>query len=164
MKDLDFSFFVTDGYKEIDINIILISVFIGIIAASIAIVYRRYVLGGIVRVIVDKKAFSEESAITLEDMGYKNNIFVKFALRKSSTFRKTVHGVGEENKDSGIVPRFYIPENIYMREEIKYCKKGTNVFGVFFAAVLFLVIIYLLVNYIPWIIDSLTGLFSSGDI
>ena len=95
MNNLDFSFFVTEGYKKTDLNIILISIFVGIIVASIAIVYRRYVLGNIVRKIVDKKAFSEDTAITLEEMGFKN-VFVKFALRDSSTFKKTVHRVAEE--------------------------------------------------------------------
>jgi hypothetical protein len=62
MKDLDFSFFVKQGYTKMDLNVILISIFIGIIIASIAIVYRRYVLGNIVKKIVEKKAFSQDNA------------------------------------------------------------------------------------------------------
>lgn len=158
MKDLDFSFFVTEGYKKADLNIILISIFIGIIAASIAIVYRRYVLGNIVKRIVEKKAFSEESAITLDEMGYKN-IFMKFALRDGSTFKKTVHRV----KTEGQAARYFIPEEIYMREEIKYVKKNTNVVGIIIGAILFFIAFYLLVNYVPWIIDGIKEAFSSKN-
>lgn len=158
MKDLDFSFFVTEGYKKADLNIILISIFIGIVIASIAIVYRRYVLGNIVKRIVEKKAFSEESAITLGEMGYKN-IFMKLALRDGSTFKKTVHRV----KGEGQATRYYIPEEIYMREEIKYVKKNTNIAGVIIGAILFFAVFYLLVNYIPWIIDGIKEAFSSKN-
>ena len=158
MKDLDFSFFVTEGYKKADLNIILISIFIGIIAASIAIVYRRYVLGNIVKRIVEKKAFSEESAILLDEMGYKN-IFMKFALRDGSTFKKTVHRV----KAEGQATRYFIPEEIYMREEIKYVKKNTNIVGVIIGAILFFIAFYLLVNYVPWIIDGIKEAFSSKN-
>ena len=158
MNNLDFSFVVREGYKKIDLNIVLISIFVGIVIASIAIVYRRYVLGNIVKSIVEKKAFSEENAITLEEMGYKN-IFVKFALREGSTFKKTVHRVAAE----GSATRYFIPEEIYMREEIKYCKKNTNVFGVVIAILLFFVVFYLLVNYVPWVVDGIKDIFSSKE-
>ncbi len=158
MNNLDFSFFVTEGYKKVDLNIILISIFIGIIIASVAIVYRRYVLGNIVKRIVEKKAFSEDSAITLEEMGY-NNVFMKFALREGSTFKKTVHRVADEQKNV----RYFIPEEIYMREEIKYCKKNTNIIGIIVAAVLFFLVFYLLLNYVPWVVDGIKDIFSSKN-
>ncbi len=158
MNNLDFSFFVTEGYKKADLNIILISIFVGIIVASIAIVYRRYVLGNIVRKIVDKKAFSEDTAITLEEMGFKN-VFVKFALRDSSTFKKTVHRVAEEGK----AIRYFIPEEIYMHEEIKYCKKNTNVIVIIIGAILFFAAFYLLLNYVPWVLDGIKDIFSSKN-
>ena len=158
MKDLDFSFFVKQGYTKMDLNVILISIFIGIIIASIAIVYRRYVLGNIVKTLIENKAFSQDSAITLEKMGYKN-VFMKYALRDKSTFKKTVHRTVDEKGTK----RYFIPEEIYMREEIKYCKKNTNVFGVIIAAVLFLVVFYLLVNVVPWVIDGVKDVFSSTN-
>ena len=84
---------------------------------------------------------------------------MKFALREGSTFKKTVHRITEEGK----VTRYYIPEEIYMREEIKYVKKNTNVVGIIIAAVVFLVVFYLLVNYVPWIIDGIKDAFSTKN-
>ena len=43
------------------------------------------------------------------------------------------------------------------------CKKNTNVFGVIIAAVLFLVVFYLLVNVVPWVIDGVKDVFSSTN-
>ncbi len=152
MKPFDFSFLYE--YKGLDLNMILLSFVVGIVIASAAMIYHQIFLGGIVRKILDKKAFSEKDALTLEELGINpKNIFVKFALRDNSTFRKIVLKTEEEK-------RYYIPEERRIREEIRFRKKGNGIFGLILAIIVFLLIAFVLLTLIPWLLDEYKNIFS----
>lgn len=152
MKPFDFSFLTQ--YKMNDLTMILLSFVIGIVIASIAILYRQTFLGNIVRKIIDKKALSESEALTLEQLGINpNNILVKFALRDNSTFRKIVIKT-EQN-------RYYIPEERRIREEIRFRKKGNDVVAVIIGAILFVLAAFILLTVIPWLTDHAKDIFNT---
>ena len=152
MNNFDFSFLTE--YKGLNLDMILISFVIGIIIASGAIVYHQMFLGSIVRTIISKKALSPEGALTIEELGFNpKNIFVKFALRNNSTFRKTVLATGDS------VKRFYIPEERRIREEIKFRKKGNSAAGIIFATILFVAVAFVLLTVIPWFVDEIKSIF-----
>lgn len=137
------------------LKMIITSLSLGIIVASIAMLYRQLFLGGIVRKIIEKKADSKENAVTVEQMGYNpNNIFIKFALRKKSTFRKTVYST------ETFPERYYIPEKIMMREEIKFRKNGNNAMGIVIAVLVFAAVTLIAINAVPWFIDALKDIIS----
>lgn len=153
MNNPDFSFLFER--QENSLTMIVSSLFIGVIIACVAMLYHQLFLGGIVRRIIEKKAYSPEDALTVEQLGYSNkNIFIKFALRQNSTFRKTVHSP-EDQPD-----RYYIPESIRMREEIRFRSKGNSVFGILLAVLVFLVVAYVSLTVVPWFIDSLNDIIS----
>ena len=137
-----------------DLTMILLSFVIGIVIASIAMIYRQTFLGNIVRKIIDKKALSESEALTLEQLGINpNNILVKFALRDNSTFRKIVIKT-EQN-------RYYIPEERRIREEIRFRKKGNDVVAVIIGAILFVLAAFILLTVIPWLTDHAKDIFNT---
>ena len=137
-----------------DLTMILLSFVIGIVIASIAMIYRQTFLGNIVRKIIDKKALSESEALTLEQLGINpNNILVKFALRDNSTFRKIVIKT-EQN-------RYYIPEERRIREEIRFRKKGNDVVAVIVGAILFVLAAFILLTVIPWLTDHAKDIFNT---
>jgi hypothetical protein len=106
-------------------------------------------LGGIVRRILEKKALSPDTALTLNELGINpKNIFVKFALRKNSTFRKIV--LAPEDDET----RFYIPEARRIREEIRFRKKGNGVIGVLIAIIVFSLMAFVLLTVIPWLLNN----------
>ncbi len=149
----DFSF-LTD-YQKSSLTMIVTSLLIGILAASVAMLYRQLFLGGIVRNIIQKKAFSEDTALALEELGYNpKNILLRFALRNNSTFTKTVHRTTEQPT------RYFIPEEIKDREEIRFRKKGNNFFGIVLALIVFLLIAFISLTLIPWFKDAISNIFS----
>ena len=149
----DFSYL--KEYKGNSLTMIVTSFFIGIVLASVAMLYHQLFLGGIVRRILKKKALSEESALTAEELGYSgHNFLVKFALRDNSTFAKTVHRTGGE------VKRYFIPEDMRIRAEIRFREKGNSIFGVLLTILLFLVVGYVSLTIIPWFIDALKNTIS----
>lgn len=149
----DFSYFI--DYQRSSLTMIVSSFFIGIIIASIAMLYKQHFLGGIVRNIIKKNALSEDSALTMEELGYNpKNIFYKFALRNNSTFEKTVHRTKEQPT------RYYIPEEIKDREEIRYRKKGNDIFAIILAIILFAAVAFISLTIIPWFKDALSNIFS----
>lgn len=150
MNSFDFSFLYE--YKGLDLNMILLSFVVGIVIASIAMIYHQMFLGGIVRKILENGAHSPENALTLEQLNINSkNIFVKFALRDNSTFRKIVIKT-EENK-------YYIPEERRIREEIRFRKKGNGFSGVILALIVFILAAFVLLTVIPWLIDEATNIF-----
>lgn len=143
------------GYQGPKLVTVVLSLCIGVFFASIAVLYHQLFLGGIVRRIIEKKAYSPEEAMTVEELGYNpKNILIRFALRKKSTFSKTVLRV------DGPLPRFYIPEKRVMREEIKYRKQGNGVVGVFLAVAVFLLAAYVSLSVVPWFADAIKTMFS----
>lgn len=153
MNTPDFSYLTE--YQGNSLTMIVTSFFIGIVLASVAMLYHQLFLGGIVRRILEKKALSEDSALTADELGYsKNNFLVRFALRDGSTFAKTVHRTGDE------VKRYYIPEELRIRSEIRFREKGNGVFGILLTILLFLVVGYVSLTVIPWFIDAINNIFS----
>ena len=153
MNQPDFSFLVE--YQGMSLTMIVSSLFIGVVIASIAMLYHQLFLGGIVRRIIKKEAFSEEKALTIEEMGYNpKNPLVRFALRKDSTFTKTVKRIDTP------IPKFYIPEEIRMRAEIRFRKEGNTVFGILITILVFLVVAYASLTIIPIFSDAIKQIFS----
>lgn len=149
----DFSYLLE--YQSSSLTMIVFSLLIGIVIASVAILYRQLFLGSIVRNILQRKALSEDSALTIEELGYNpKNIFYKFAFRNNSTFEKTIHRTTEQPI------RYFIPEEIKDREEIRYRKKGNNFFGIILAIILFSALAFISLTVIPWFKDALSNIFS----
>lgn len=152
MNTPDFSYLTQ--YKPTDLTMILTSFFIGVIIASIAVLFHKLVLGGIVRKIIEKEALSPEKALSMQELGYsKNNLLIKFALRKGSTFRKIVLATAEEN------PRYFIPEERRIREELRFSKKGNGVLGLLVAIIIFAVICFAMLTVVPWFTNLIKTMF-----
>lgn len=140
--------------SAMSIAIIIIGLIVGMIIAVIAGYFRNRTSGVIVRRLTLQSAFSEKDAKTLEELGIENTFGVRFSLRSRSFLRKYVHYVGEPvfSSDSyvnakkagsagdakrfgGYNPyirdeidyknaRFYIPEDIRYKAEVRYEQKG----------------------------------------
>lgn len=155
MKLPDFSFLTE--YKSLDLNMILFSLFIGILIACFAMIYHQQFIGGIIRRIIERKALSADSALTLAELGFnKKNIFIKFALRENALIRK--HVLSPEDDKT----RFYIPEEKRIGLEIRFRKKGNGFIGVIFAIIVFGLAIFVLLSVIPWLVDNAKDIFKQN--
>lgn len=115
------------------LNIVLWSLFIGFLIGIGGTVYNKVILGSFVRSMLNGGITSEDKAMTLGELGH-TNAFVKFALRRGSTFRRIVRMRGDSDEANSRVSldeaRFYIPEENMIRAEKVYGKLGASIFQI----------------------------------
>lgn len=137
--------------------------FIGLMLASIFMFYQKKVIGAFVRALLSAEASDSASAKSLMELGYSRNYPVRSALRKGGALRKLVWETGDNyvENEQGIkysarqtpmdvnTARFYITNENRIRAELRYSEKGTDVFMLIITALVFLMVAYLAVTYLP---------------
>jgi len=148
------------NYQGITLEIVIWSLFIGIIIGAFAIWYSRRVLGMLVRALLTAQANSAVTAKTFSDLGIKNTFIYRLALRKNSTYRKIVHIADEEEqkKPNINVLKFYIPEEVNFRADSMYNPKGTTLLGALVAIFAFFIMAILSLVVIPDLITMVQDL------
>lgn len=153
------------------IELILICCYIGILAACALAIYEKRVMGEFIRTVLKRGATSPETALTLRELGYDNKSSVIRALRGNGLFKDTVFEASdtvEFDKESHALPvyrekfdpataRFYIPEPLKYKAEVRFEKKGTHIMMLVLAAILFgilLIIALLLKDQVLVLIDQ----------
>lgn len=109
LKDIWTDFYegyvVPDEYYEhldlgsgslLSIRMIIIGLFIGIGIAGFAAVFNKRVLGAFVRRLLSEQCLSQESAKTLDELGFGANLFVRFSLRSGAVNLRSVVKCREE--------------------------------------------------------------------
>lgn len=136
-------------------ELIAICVFLGLIVAGFIALYDKRMMGNYVRALIARGATSPESALTLEEAGYSKNFAVKSALRRKSVFSGTVYEASEDvrfDSDSHALPifrrtydaktaRFYVPEQVKYRAEVRFEKKGSHVMAIVLGGILLLFVL-----------------------
>ncbi len=146
------------------LNIIVWSLFIGFVIGIGVTVYNKFVLGTMVRELIDRKAHTEESACTASEIGCGNVLF-RFALRANGSFRKIIYMVGDteyEKKERGFeTGKFYLPEDNVHRAEVIYGKGGTSVMTILLSVLAFLLVVFVSFTVIPDLLQMLTNFIAS---
>ena len=164
------------------VRLIIIGMFIGLALAAYAAVFNKRVLGALVRRILEKECLSPDRAMTLDELGY-DTIFMRWAVKHSTSLRRVVKCVEEENynaelkqkmaeqeenaKNARSLPKFketaykindltdtfYIHEDMKYMADIKFEKKGTTLGGAIFMTFILLVAMLLLLGFLPTIMQ-----------
>lgn len=128
----------------------------GIILAALIVLLNKKLFGKIVRRLIELRAFTPQTAVTLREAGIRETRVLRFALREKSAFRRLVHtctpsqdAASNEAKDALSSLRFYLPEENCDRAELQFDNNGASVLGVFLACILFFAAILLLLTVIP---------------
>lgn len=155
-----------------NIEILVWALFIGFVIASFMIFYHKRIIGAFVRALLEKQASSPESALSIYDLGFEKNALVKNALRSDTTLRRLVWELDDnmQKREDGVIfsarssrldvnnAKFYIPEENRIRAELRYSAKGTDVFAIIIAIVLFMAVAYAALLLIPMISDLVTSM------
>lgn len=159
---MNLSGFFTE-YIGSSVETIIWSLFIGIIAASALTFYNKQILGGFVRKLVANNASSPETAQTLSDTGYSKNVFVRYALREKSTFRKVVKAaeVTSNTKPDLANMHFYVPKELEERVDLQYNGGGTTVLSFLLSVLVFFAVAILSLVLVPILTDFVSTLFES---
>ncbi len=176
--------FLTSSYQTLDLynpfvslELIVWSVFIGIIIGALASLYNKRIIGSFVRTLLSANAKSPEEALSVHELGFDKNKFVLIALRNGSTLRKLVYctenaaksgkyNIGDKIQKffTGEYPprkvdfsnaKFYIPEELSARAEIRYEKKGTDLFSFMMTILVFLAVVFISLKVVPQILGML---------
>ncbi len=175
------------------IRIIILGLCIGFCAAGFAAVFNKRVLGGAARKLIEKQAFSSESALTLEELGYADNFIIRHALRKSTNLRRVVKCREElefeseqqkkrseyeemrlKNKKAPKFKEtsykiniyedsFFIPEKLKYTAESKFDKKGSTWFGAVIFTVIMVFVFIAVTAALPYILSLIDGFAGSLD-
>ena len=169
----------------ISIELIVWSIFAGIVVASLLAVYNKRVIGGFVKKLLSEESFSPEKAKTVAELGYTKDWVIENALRRDSVLRRFVVRAGEENEEEKkdaekkadkngaqkskktdidfVTARFYIPEEQKYSAEVRYASKGTNLVslavGLVICAAAAIIAVILIPDLIQ-LIDNFIGSFS----
>ena len=169
-------------YKVLMIGVIAFC--IGILLASIGIVFNKRVLGGVVRACLQKEALSPERAMTLGELGFDKHPILRHAVRTNVSLRRVIRCREEEeffaqmeqtraeyDKKREENPKmkkfreqsyrgtpedhYYIPEEMKYMADAKFEAKGTSWGGVVILFVLVIVILVLIAMFMPKILELL---------
>lgn len=145
------------------LNIVVWSLYIGFVIGIIITVLNRFVLGGLVRKLVERNAQTEGGALTIGEIGC-SNFFVKTALRSGGSLRRIVFMADEreENKKADFsTARFYIPEQNIHRAEVVYGLTGTSLATIILSVLAFLAVVFLSFTIVPNLIQMVSNFVTS---
>lgn len=163
--------------------------YFGIFLACLLALYEKRVIGGFVRTLLKKEAFSPEKAMTLQELGYGKNPFVRGALRGKTALSSLVYMPGEDPEITGAPEegdihaqiharpairsaaavksadaRFYIPAPLRHRAALRFEQHGTHLMAVLVAvgafALLALAILWLMPKVSSYVGDIFRSLFA----
>ena len=181
------NFSVGTGASSVARNLIL-AVIIGTIIATGMAVYTRSVLGGFVRALLKSGADSTENAKKLSELGFFRSAAIRYELSRGVTLRKVIRctqeeaflaeeaakvealdGEGKKSQNPYTAKRFrpdfltaqyYIPEDLRIRAELRFEKKGSG-WGLFvLIAVVIVIVAALLGRFLPDIFQFADNLIS----
>ena len=163
------------------------AIYIGIVLAALLSLYQQCVPSRLIRALLTREAFDKERACTLATLGLDKNPLIALELRFGSALKKlvksTADGAGEsatppngENGEfvpengamdaaedapdpqSAVPVRYYIPEDLKYRAEVRYGKKGNGVVAFFLTVLLSLAVVALLMKLIPPILGMIDAI------
>ena len=133
----------------------IVALCIGIVLASLYAAYQRGVVGKPVRALLRAEALSPESAKTLSELSLAGNPFVVFEIERNRVLKSLIRTVETPENEP---PRYYIPEELKYRADVRFDAKGNGIFALLLTAVvavgLALALIALLPTFLT-IIDNL---------
>ena len=185
----------TQGYENLTGNalfsvpLIVIAVFFGIAIALCSSVFTKRVLGGMVRKLLAEEALSSDSAKTLDELGFRNHLLLRFAVKGNVSLRRVVACREEEeflqkqaearleSKSSKKIRtkvfrvdskahHFYILAEQRDAAATKFEKKGTSFGALWILLILLFVLMIVVLASLPrlmnWL-DQLVGMVNSGS-
>lgn len=146
---------------------LILGIALGLIFAAGISCYVKAVHGGFIRRLLRDGCNSASTAKSLAELGYFHNVSIRNQLRSGGSFGALVRSVdaaGEPaNADTDLsAARFYIPEDLCDRAQIRYDRKGAGAPALILTMVLTVVAAALLCYFLPQLLglaDVILGIF-----
>jgi hypothetical protein len=172
IKDWLYDFFnpKLEGYTNFDfgegdminIRMIIFGIFAGVLLASLYAIYVKNVIGAFVRKLLAEGCLAQEKAMTLEELGFNKNIFVKQALRGSLLASTVIHVKPEpkEGEEGAEAEKYYIKEERKYAAEMRFNARGSGWPTFFFVLLCSVIAIFIIFAALPHVIDFLDNTIS----
>ena len=171
----------------VTVGMVVLGLFIGSIIACVVMMYNRKLLGTVVRKILAQEITTRQSAKTIEELGYKKNVFIRGFFRDSESLRRVVKCVEEEDfyaeqksekeeldeeraKNKKLpkfkeqiyrvdvdTDHFYIPEDLRDVAEKRFNKKGSGWGSLILATLALTAIFIALLFALPWLFSMISA-------
>lgn len=146
------------------LNIIVWSLFIGFMIAIGVTLYNKFVVGRVVRALISREAHTKEAALSAQDVDC-TSVFIRFALRKSSSLRRTVRMVGDGEDLRADTPfeeaKFYVPHEQIHRAKVIYGEVDASVPKILLSVFAFLLLAVVAFVVVPDLIQLLANFIGS---
>ncbi len=180
-----------DRRDSVFIAVLIIGLFVAFAISCFFVVYNKRVLGGLVRAIIKAEAFSNESAKTLDELGFSQKSVIWSAVKRSTSLRRVVKCREEEQhydelekkqaeyelaRKNGEKPqkfkytkynidptsdRFYIPEDMRYMADIKFESRGSTWAGAWVCAGVIILLMVIFIIFLPNLLEFLNNLFAT---
>ena len=134
--------------------IVILGICGGCLLAALLSLYQSYLPGGFVRALLRCGAHTAETAKTAAELGYENSPFIRFELRRGTVLKKLVTVLPGE----GTPPRYYIPEALKYRAEVRYEKKGNGPVQLLLTVLLLFFLAWLCTKLIPVVLSLIDAM------
>ena len=133
--------------KMIEIPALIWAFYVGISVAILVMYYNKIYLGSAIRSIIEQGAIDEEGAKSAKALGFAEKKLILRAIESGilSKYVKTVEKEGEIC--------YYVTEEDRIRVELRYSSKGTDLYIVIVALVIFFLVALLASRYLPELIS-----------
>ncbi len=118
--------------KIFNITLVITAIFIGMAIASITIFFQKSVLGSFVRKLIQLGADSEEKAVKAEKINEKYSKFFVYAVKHFSLSKVVCKTTDEDGCE-----RYYIQKEKSEEINRRYSDKGSNIYYLIIALVVF---------------------------
>lgn len=117
----------------------------GILLAFISSIVLKVLYGSLITGLINKEAFDQNSAKTLNELGVKSNKLLQFALKNNATLKRLVLRTDTD--------KYYLPPQNRLKAERFYLKENLSVKTVVIIVLLFVAVYLLCDRVIPFIMN-----------
>ena len=149
----EYANFTFDAAARNTLRNVILAFCIGILLASLYTLYQKLVPGNIVRKLLGAQAHTPETAKTLAELSLDRNRLVAYELSHNRVLAgliKTVEGEGDT--------RYYIPEELKYRADVRFEEKGFGVAALLLTAVVVAGLALALIAFFPVFLSIIDNL------
>lgn len=157
---------------------LVLGIYFGLVIASVVMFYNKTVLGGFVRALDKSGCSSDETAMSVDALGFGKNFFVKLSLKFGNTLRRVVSytaisaedgtRVGGNLQETGIKGRFldleavkfYLPESKRDAAVRRFDVKGSKWINIVATAVIGIIVVVLVFKLAPYFVGMVENAFA----
>ena len=163
------------------IRILITGIFLGVIIASLVMIYNKRVLGGAVRELISLGCVGEENAKPMSELKCAKNLLVRMSLTRGTTLRRVVSVAADESAPADTqatsdtdkkskskmdkidirTAKFYIPETDLEAASEKFDKKGTSAAAFVIVFAVSVVLYVLVMRFLPGILTIIDNVVSN---